>query len=511
VSARAAAALPAALAALLLAGCPPRIEWMRPEPRPGQSAEDLAAAARVLEQVRDGVALVEVTALTDAGSQTHTTIGFVLTADGGIVCAAGPLAQADGAAGDEIVYLRTVRAIFRAGTDEERGYDCTVVRESQDVGLALLQAGEADVTPLELGGEVQAGEPVFALAEPVGLGRLSAQAGQAVRYEGEGAARMLRCSARGLGGAGGLLVDGQGRVIGLNVGATESDEGLAIPVARIATWLESPPEDEAPPADPGTSLGAMLESADLIFRESDGRFELPYDNDTTVLAAQLGDLIVISMALPPLPGGSGLNALRWNYADPYGGLALTPDDDLVWLAKVPVQFATAEYLKEVCRVASARGKAWIDDPTDTSLESSEEYYPGGDTEALTPRLAAIVEATGLPHEPGGERSYRMTSESGPPVYTNVYRGEAYVYAFSGGMPGEDAAEQERIARELLARNWHDPLGRLALDEYDDLAWEALVPMDYLQPAHLAMLARTCAAQVAELQNTYGDVPFNEQE
>jgi len=506
-----AAASAAVLAALLLAGCPPRTEWLRPEPAPGQSAEDLGAAARVLEQVRDGVALVEVTALTDAGSQSQATAGFVLTADGSIVCAAGPLAQADGATGGEVVYLRTVRASFCAGTDEERGYDCTVVRENRDVGLALVQAAASDLTPVELGGEVQAGEAVFAVAEPVGLGRLSAQAGQAVGYEGEGSGRMLRHSAGSLGGAEGVLLDGQGRVIGLAVGDAEAGEALAIPVARIATWLESSPEDEAPPAAPGTSLGAMLESADLIFTESDGRFELPYDNDTTVLAAQLGDLIVISMALPALPGGSGLNALRWNYADPYGGLALTPDDDLVWLAKIPVQFATPPYLKEVCRVASVRGKAWIDDPADTSLESSAEYYAGGDTEALTPRLAAIVEATGMPHEPSGERSYRMTTESGPAVYTNVYRGAAYVYAFSGGMPGEDAAEQERIARELLARNWHEPLGRLALDQHDDLAWEALVTMDYLQPEHLAMLARTCAAQVADLQSTYGDVPFNEQD
>jgi len=510
VSARAGAAPVAAaiLAALLLAGCP-QTESLRPEPKPGQSAEELAAAARVLQQVRDGVALVEVTALTATGSHTRATTGFVLAADGSIVCSAAPLAPA--AAGEETTYLRTVRAVFHAGTEEERGHDCTVVRANQEVGLALLQAAESDLTPLELGGEVQAGEAVFALSDPAALGVLSAQAGQAVGYEGEGAARMLRHSAGGLGtGAAGVLVDAQGRVIGLAVDRTEAGEGLAIPVARIAAWLESAGEDEAP-AEPRTSLGAMLESAELIFEESDGRFELPYKNGMTVLAAQLGDLIVISAALEPLPAGSGLDALRWNYADPYGGLALTPDDALVWLAKVPVQFVTPQYLGALCRVGAVRAQAWSDDPTDASLESAADLYPGGDEEALTGRLGTMVEATGLQHEPSGESSYRMFTESGPAAYTNVYRGAAYVYAFSGGMPGDGAAEQERIAHELLARNWHDPLGRLALDQHDDLAWEGLVPMDDLQPAHLAMLARTCAREIADLESTYGDVPFNEQD
>jgi len=86
---------------------------------------------------------------------------------------------------------------------------------------------------------------------------------------------------------------------------------------------------------------------------------------------------------------------------------------------------------------------------------------------------------------------------------------AYIYAYSGGMPGEGESERDQVARELLRGNWQLRHGRLSLDKYLDLAWEAQVPIDYLTPAQLAVLVRAGAAEVAALKKKYGVIPFNE--
>lgn len=495
------------MTALSMVGCP-RMKPQKPEPKPGQTEAELAAAARIIEKVRGGIPLIEVTVDTASGTEKHTTTGFVLTADGWIVC--GTEALEPSSSQPEEALERSVQAIFHAGTQEEWSYSCTVVREDQQVGLALLEADTEGLTALKLGGRVEPGTPVFALTHPLGMRALAAQAGKALGYVETPAGPSLRHNAGVEFGGPGPVVDERGEVLGLTNAGGEDGERVAIAAERIAAWLESLPTETVAPTATPDSLRAMLERAGLIFREEDQRFALPYDNGITVNVGRRGRLIVLSVNLPELPAGDAVQALRWNYADPYGRLALTPEGALVYKATIMAEFCSPRYLKTVADATAVRAKAWIDDPTAVSLDDVGDVYPDGDADVLGPRLQRIVAACGLPYE-GEVDTFSLTPESGPKVWVSLYRGVAYVYLFSGGMPGADEAEQERIGRELLTWNWRSPLCRLALDSYHDLACEAQVPMDYLQPQYLAVIAQECARLVEEIRARYGEVPFNEQD
>jgi len=493
------------LAGGLLGGCPSAGGKQAPL-RSGQSASELSAASGALEAAGESVVLVEVKLLGGGGSESRRTAGFVLTGDGKLVCAADPLAMS---LGDGEAYARTVRAIFSPGLEDEVGYPCEVLRENAQAGLALLQIDRQDLRPLTLGGEAPAETEVFLIAAPLGLRGLAAHAGKVAGAAGGGDALMLvHTAGSGLGG-GGPLVDAEGRLVGLSLADGGDGQAQAIPVARIANWLESPPEDEAPPTKPGVVVRSLLEEAELVFKEQGEEFALPYDNGVTVMVGQHENLIVLVVAPGELPAGSALRALRFNYDDPYGCLALGVDGALLWTARIPVEFASAEYLKTVAGVAAQRALAWRDMVAGEEPPDAADLYPGGDDEALLASLEEIVARSELEFEPSGDRTFKLLFGDAPMVRVTVYKGVAYVYAYSGGMPGADAAEQERIGRELLARNARDPLGRLALDNDDDLAWEAQVPMGYLAPEYLAALARAGTQQVAELLEQYGDVPFNE--
>ena len=58
------------------------------------------------------------------------------------------------------------------------------------------------------------------------------------------------------------------------------------------------------------------------------------------------------------------------------------------------------------------------------------------------------------------------------------------------------------------RNWDDPFGRLSLDSDLDLLWESQVPIDFLTPDYLAIIANTCATQASSFWEEYGHTPFN---
>lgn len=484
----------------LLGGCPGAGGKVAPT-RPGQSARELSAAAAVLDRVGPSVALVEVTLLGEGGWQVRSAAGFVLTADGKLVCAAAPLAMS--LAGGE-AYARTVRAVFHPGLPEEAGYACEVLRENGDAGLALLQIARRDLTPVTLGGEAAVETPVFLIAAPLGLRALAAHAGAVTASDGQAVTHSAGAEVAG----GGPLLDGEGRLVGLSLAGGADGQARAVPVARIAAWLESPPEDE-PPGGAGVTLRGLLEEAELIFSAQGEEFALPYDNDVTVVAGQRDGVIVLRAAVGQLAEGRALAALHFTYDDPYGALALDDDGALTWVARLPLRFATADYLKTVAAVGARRAEAWAETPAAGELPDATDLYPGGDADALLARLQEVVSASGLGFERSGTVTFATRFGDAPPLRVTVYRGVAYVYAYSGGMPGTGEAEQERIARELLGRNGRDPLGRLALDEDGDLTWEAQVPMSYLTGEYLTLLARTGTQQVVELIEQYGSVPFNE--
>lgn len=489
----------------LLAGCP-RTRAQAPPPRPGQSASELAAAATVLDAVGESVALVEVKLFGAEGVRTRVTTGFVLTADGKLVCPASALTMS---VGEEEAYARTVRAVFHPGLEDESSFTCEVLRENRDVGLALLQAEGGDHTPLTVGGEVQPTSPVFLIAAPMGLHSLGAYMGTLAANDGQGAESTLVHTA-GVGVADeGPLLDRRGRLIGVSLVRGEDGRARAIPVARITGWLESAPEDEPLPARPGTVVRALLTEAQLVFAERGEEFVLPYDNDVTVTVRQQEHLIAISAPAGALPAGRARVALHFNYDDPYGSLALAEDGSLRWIVRIPAEFASATYLKNVASAGAQRAAAWAEVAAGGDLPDATGLYPGGDETALYERLKTAVVASGLAFEPSGEETFKLLFGNTPAVFVNVYLGVAYVHAFSGGMPGATEDEQEQIARNLLRRNAHIPLGRIALDNYDDLAWEAQVPMDSLTPDYLAALARVGTQEVAGLIEEYGRVPFNE--
>ena len=132
---------------------------------------------------------------------------------------------------------------------------------------------------------------------------------------------------------------------------------------------------------------------------------------------------------------------------------------------------------------------------------------GGDQVTPTPTLMAssgeesggpIVDAQG---RVVGINSWTMVSVSMNTKFavpSNVLRD------WLASDPSNDPAEAK-----LLARNYEDPLGRLSLDKYDDVTWEAQVPMDYLTPDYLAIVSAVGARQAASYIKQFGEVPFNE--
>jgi len=95
------------------------------------------------------------------------------------------------------------------------------------------------------------------------------------------------------------------------------------------------------------------------------------------------------------------------------------------------------------------------------------------------------------------------------VWANVFRGMAWIHCYIGGMPGEEQPEQLINAGDCLRRNWRDPLGRLSVDDQNDMAWEMQVPVEMLTTELLNKALADAELQVQAIWSRYGHVPFNE--
>jgi len=210
-------------AALALAGA---LNEDGSSPPPGAVAQGGGDSARIVERVRQGLVLV--TAGRRHGGASAS--GFMIERDGFILtnrhAVAGSLhvdVRAEGAAGP-------IRAEI-AGTDATT--DLALLKIPRDDARALEPLRLAD------GESVRVGEPVVAVGTPFGLGGATTAGVVSALDEGlvapagatiDGA--IQTDAATGQGNVGGPLVDGGGKVIGVNVRSKRPDPGagFAVPI-----------------------------------------------------------------------------------------------------------------------------------------------------------------------------------------------------------------------------------------------------------------------------------------
>lgn len=483
-------------------------------PRPGETPEELEAAGDVLAAVGGSVPVIDVRVSALAGSEQRRTVGVVVGENRRILMDATALSLEVGEGEHaETAHTRSIKVVFHPGGDAERRRDGEVRRMSEEHGLALLSLSDEAPPALPLSDDVSDDSRCFLVGLPLSMSRPVVQAGRVRGYRQTSEGRFLAHTAGHDAHVTGPIVDPRGELIGLQIADTPGDR-MAIPAVEIAGWMATPDPEELEPSEPGHVVGALLSTMDVPHRLNDaGRgYVLPRPDGADLVIEQVEGIISVRVDLGTLHVGDAIEGLRSNYSDPVGAIALRPvanGERVTWVARLPADVATAPYLSEVTRIASLQAERWRQLQAGLEPDYPYEHYPGGDEEAQETRLAEIIDETGLVCVESGD-ALKLNPEAAVPVFANVFRGMAYVYAYSGGMPGDGASEQEQTALSLLQRNWELPLGRLALDKHLDLAWEAQVPMDYLTADHLQMLVRVCQSEVARLKSTYGDVPFNEQ-
>ena len=251
-------------AALALAGA---LDENGSPPPPGAAAQGGGDSGRVVDRVRQGLALVTPARGSSGPGFMIDSAGFVLTARH-LVAHAGSIAvRAEGANGP-------IRAEL-VGSDP-----------STDIALLKISRDDArTLRPLRLpadGEDVRVGEPVVAVGTPFGLGG-TVTAGVVSALDQQVAApggltidgTIQTDAATGAGNAGGPLVDGSGNVVGMNLNGVGST-GYAVPadtVRDVVDKIESDGDLRVPylgmataPLTPGLAelLGLSVEHGLLV-------------------------------------------------------------------------------------------------------------------------------------------------------------------------------------------------------------------------------------------------------
>jgi S1-C subfamily serine protease len=175
----------------------------------------VVANLRVMRRVRGGQRA--------AGSGS----AVVITPDGFLLTSAHVVARADGA---------------RASLVDGREVEAEIIGSDPLSDLAVLRAHGGDLQPAELGdaAELRVGQLVVAIGNPYGFagsvtaGVVSAL-GRSLPVGGGGAVRIVENviqtdAALNPGNSGGALVDGRGRVVGVNTAVAGIGLGLAVPI-----------------------------------------------------------------------------------------------------------------------------------------------------------------------------------------------------------------------------------------------------------------------------------------
>ncbi|MCD6359878.1 MAG: trypsin-like peptidase domain-containing protein, partial [Armatimonadetes bacterium] len=474
--------------------------------------------AEVLQKIKDAVVLVEVHLQGDAGELSGTGSGFVVTNTGRIITNSHVVRnwtqQDDGSV--TIYDQRSINVVFHANTADEKSYPAQVVRENHEVDLALLRIDAETPVFLTLADSDKVVEttPIMACGHPLGFPEISLRTGTVTAHRHwEGEEWIEHDAEADEGNSGGPVVNMKGEVLGVHTWTAISrnmSSKMAIPSNVVRQWLASDPSEDPAPPQPGGALRELFASSGLKFTgPEDGVFTVPYDNDIDVFVHTVEDTLArFVVPLGAFDGARAMDALHFNYSDPVGRLSLGPDDELYWEAQVPLSFVSGSYISSVCNIAANQAARWAQIVAGSEPEEPLDLYPGGDEEALTAKLKRVLDASDLKYtEEDG--TFKMAFDNDVNVYVNIYRGVAYVHSFTGGMPGEGEQGMRQTALELLRRNWDDPLGRLSLDNYNDLAWESQIPMDFLTADYLEITAGIAASQVEKFWEDYGQVPFNE--
>jgi S1-C subfamily serine protease len=292
---------------------------------PGGGATN--SVADIYERVSGGVVFVSATADGAAtpfgGRGTASGSGFVIDGDGSIVT-------------NDHVVEGANRVTVRFGSEGDEGdpVPARVVGTDPSTDLALLKVDPDDVKgglqPLQLGTSdgLRPGEPAIAIGSPFGLegtvtsGIVSALDREIDAPNGFSISGVVQTDAAiNPGNSGGPLLDGDGRVIGVNSqiatngGSGNSGVGFAVPIDTVKTvvpqlekdgeikraWLgvstsEAAPRDGALVQDitpGGPAAGSGLRQGDLIV-ELDGKpIRSPSDLGQAVLAQRPGDTVEV--------------------------------------------------------------------------------------------------------------------------------------------------------------------------------------------------------------------------
>ncbi len=492
-----------------------------------------ALTPEAVAQIKDAVVLIrvdlEVTATGDAAGGSGS--GFVISDDGLIVTNAHVVApeieQEDGRT--TVADQRTVTVIFHPNEPREQRFEADVLRENPELDLALLRVAKSTPAYLELADSdmVYETQPVYVCGHPLGLREISIRSGAIAARRTWGGSKYIEHDAAAEGGnSGGPLVDDQSRVVGvhtLTIAASSMLTKFAIPSNVVDIWLKSAPAQDPVRESPGSHVLDILAASGLHYTdEGDGLFSLAYAGDVTVYIHEYQDFLRGYVYLGYLPGDNlaeqgeaALAALRLNYNDLAGRLSVFETDDgeyeLYWEFQAPLSAATPVFTFFMGQLGAQRAAYWEAFMEDSDAEAPAELQlPGGDDE-LFELLGGLLEQTGLYYTRNDDFGlYDLPYENGEDleVSMSVLSGTAWTFLYLGGMPGDNEREQGQIAIELLQRNWDDPFGRLSLDWDLDLVWESQVPVTFLTPDYLTIIANTCASQAISFWEEYGHTPFN---
>ncbi|MCD6359879.1 MAG: serine protease [Armatimonadetes bacterium] len=472
-------------------------------------------AGRVLEKVAPAIVRVDVTLRLLSGSHQRRGSGFMVSQDGLAITAASVIRAAveSGNGGEQTALSRTIEVTTTPGAEDEAVWTAQVVRENSQLDLAVLQLDKPPGGYLTFAaGEVAAGATLFACSGGSLVGPVAVRAARVTQVGAGERGDMLELSVPpDPNSCGGPVVDADGHVVGVQR-AGDTTGQTALVAAAVSRWLASRPESDESSPSPGETIAQLLRNSGLDYTDrGDGIFEVPFDNGVQVLVHQNDTYLRAFVSLGAFDPATGLKALAFNYYDPLGKLSVYTRDNenlIAWEAQVPLASASADYLKLLVRVGASQVARWRNFVRGTEPDDWYDMYPGGDDDTMRAKLERAIQATVGTYY-GTEGDVFTVDREDVTIYMSVFQGMAWIHRYTGGMPGDDQQGQLVVAEDLLRRNWHDPLGRFSVDEYNDLGWEVQAPVDMLKPEFIDEAMTIGAAQVKSIWNKYGEVPFNQ--
>jgi hypothetical protein len=496
--------------------------------------------SEINELLKDTVVLIETELHFPDGSIDGTGSGFVINNKGRVITNAHVVAPefTDDDGNRHLATGRTVKVVFHPGTDLEETLQAEVVRENEDLDLALLKVSKETPRFLDLADSstVQELTRIICAGHPAGLREISLRTGAITAHRTFEGKKWLEHDAEAeWGNSGGPVVSEEGKVLGVmarfhwnRILASK----WAVPANTLRDWLASDPandppvylasadggpvqvtEGQRPPTGAKTQLEELLDASGLSYSYAEnGSWQLEYDNQATVYVQEFDDILRAYVIYGDLPTGGAVPALAFSWHDPVGRFSVTQEGDvdkLYWEAQVPMGVVTPEYLRDLCDIGASQVENFmVYLSTEKQLETPTDLYPGGDPDEHFAQLTQMLKASGLIHEKFDEETFKIPFDNDVDVYVKVFNGMAYVHAYCGGFPGEDEQEMGELAVELLRYNWNDPLGRIAIDDELDVVWECQVPMTYLTADYLGVVAAIGSNRVEEYRGIFGDIPFN---